>query len=196
MALTAGVHHYQYGDYLALEASSNVKHEYLRGEIYAMAGGTPEHAALSAAVAARFSLTLRGGPCRVYSSDLRVRVVATDLAAYPDVTVICGAVERDPESAVTAMNPKVIVEVLSDGTADYDLGDKLASYMQIPKLEAAVFVAHDRREIVVWSRDEAGWKKFLARAGEAARIAAIGCQLDVDELYREGLPPGSALAMD
>jgi Uma2 family endonuclease len=194
MASPAGVHRYSYKDYLSLESSSNVKHEYLRGEIYAMAGGTPEHAALSAAVIARLMIQLQGGPCRVYSSDLRVRVVATELSAYPDATVICGPVQRDPESPVTAMNPRVVVEVLSDATMDYDLGDKLASYQQIPTLEAAVFVAHNRREILIWARDKTGWKSEAARSGEVARIAAIGCELDVDALYREGLPPGSALA--
>jgi Uma2 family endonuclease len=196
MALTAGVHHYSYRDYLALEESSNVKHEYLRGEIYGMAGGTPEHAALSAAVAARLAAQLEGGPCRVYSSDLRVRVAAADMAAYPDVTVIRGPVERDPESAVTATNPTLVVEVLSDGTAEYDLGDKLTSYRQIPTLRAAVFVAHDRRAIVVWEREGAGWTQHEAGPRQVARIAALGWELDVDRLYREGLPPGSALSSD
>jgi Uma2 family endonuclease len=194
MAYPAGVHRYTYRDYLSLESSSNVKHEYSRGEIYAMAGGTPEHAALSAAVVARLAIQLQGGPCRVYSSDLRIRVVATNMSAYPDASVICGPVERDPESPVTAMNPTVVVEVLSDATKDYDLGDKLASYQQIPTLQAAVFVADDEREILIWERDKTGWKSRVARSGGVARIASIGWELDVDTLYREGLPPGSALS--
>ncbi len=196
MTLTAGVHRYRYCDYLALEASSNVKHEYLRGEIYGMAGGTPEHAALSAAAAARLSVQLQGGPCRVYSSDLRVRVLATDMAAYPDVTAICGPIDRDPDSPVTATNPKVVVEVLSDGTVDYDLGDKLASYKQIPTLEAAVFIAHDRREIIVWAREGNGWNRYQAGPGQIAKVAAIGCEIEVNTFYRDGLPPGAALARD
>ena len=101
-----------------LEETSNVKHEYFGGEIYAMAGGTPEHAALAAACSAALLEQLRGGPCRVYSSDLRVRVLSTGLAAYPDVTVVCGATERDPESSSTVTNPRLVVEVLSDGTKE------------------------------------------------------------------------------
>src|SRR5437660_8969925 len=77
MSTSAGLHRYTYADYLALEAASNVKHEFLAGEIYGMAGGTPEHAALSVAVSSALLAQLRGGPCRVYSSDLRVRVLAT-----------------------------------------------------------------------------------------------------------------------
>ena len=102
MSAPAGLHHYTYADYLALEAASNVKHEFLAGEIYGMAGGTPEHAALSVAVSGALLAQLRGSPCRVYSSDLRVRVLATGLATYPDVTVVCGEAERDPENSTTA----------------------------------------------------------------------------------------------
>jgi Uma2 family endonuclease len=81
------LHRYSYRDYLELEEASNVKHEYLEGEIYARAGGTPEHAALAASISSALHSQLRGGPCRVYSSDLRVRVLATGLATYPDVSV-------------------------------------------------------------------------------------------------------------
>ena len=96
-----------------------------------MAGGTPQHAALGAAVSAALLAQLRGGPRRVYSSDLRIRVAATGLATYPDVTVVCGRSERDPANEVTVVNPRVVVEVLSPGTEDYDRGEKLEHYKQI-----------------------------------------------------------------
>src|SRR3990172_1362679 len=104
MAAPAGLHRYSFADYLALEEASNTKHEFLSGEIYGMAGGTPEHAALSVAVSSVLRAQLRGGSCRVYSSDLRVRVLATGLATYPDVTVVCGELERDPDSPTTVVN--------------------------------------------------------------------------------------------
>src|SRR5882724_10074423 len=85
---------YAYAEYVALEASSNVKHEFLGGQIYGMAGGTPEHAALAAAVIGLLFGQLRGGRCRVYDADLRVRTLS-GLTTYPDVTVICGPSERD-----------------------------------------------------------------------------------------------------
>jgi Uma2 family endonuclease len=78
-------------DYLGVEEMSTVRHEFLDGEIVAIAGGTPEHAALSAAVVVVLGSKLRGKPCRPYSSDLRIRVEATGLATYPDAAIICGS---------------------------------------------------------------------------------------------------------
>lgn len=90
------LHRYTFQEYLVLEASSTVRHEFLAGEIYAIAGGTPQHAALAMAVGASLFSQTRGGPCRVHSSDLRVRALATGLTTYPDVTVVCGPYETDP----------------------------------------------------------------------------------------------------
>jgi Uma2 family endonuclease len=108
------LHRYSFEDYLELEASSTTKHEFLGGEIYAMAGGTPEHASLASAVGGMLLERLRGGPCRPYSSDLRIRVLQTGLATYPDVTVVRGRTERDPGSRTNVTNPCVVVEVTCD----------------------------------------------------------------------------------
>jgi len=95
-------HRFAFGEYLELEEQALLKHEFLDGQVWAMAGGSPEHAALAANVTALLVAALQGKPCRVYSSDLRVRVQATGLATYPDVTVICGRLVSDPEvGAVT-----------------------------------------------------------------------------------------------
>jgi len=83
---------YSYDEYIQVDEDSHVRHEYLDGQIYAMAGGSPEHAELAANVITALRTRLRGGGCHVYSSDLRVRVLATGLATYPDVTVVCGEV--------------------------------------------------------------------------------------------------------
>lgn len=193
MASPAGIHRYTWADYLALEGASNVKHEFLNGEIYGMAGGTPEHAALGVAVAAALLQQLRGGPCRVYSSDLRVRVAATGLATYPDVTVVCGDAERDPESATTVVNPRVVVEVLSNSTRDYDCGEKLEHYRQVSSLAAVVLVACPERRIVVHQRNHEGvWQEHAAGSGARASIEAIGCTLTVDDVYSDALG-GAAL---
>jgi Uma2 family endonuclease len=104
--MTAAVRHHRHSflDYLQVEEMSIVKHEYLDGEIYAMAGGTPEHAALCAALIVLVGSKLRGSPYRVYTSDLRVRVSATGLATYPDATIICGELVRDPASRTHVTN--------------------------------------------------------------------------------------------
>ena len=94
MSARAPRHHYSFEDYLALEEMAGVRHEFFDGEIYGMAGGTPEHAAMAGAITGLLGAQLAGKPCRVYSSDLRVRVLETGLATYPDVTVVCGPSER------------------------------------------------------------------------------------------------------
>lgn len=179
---------FTYRDYLDLEEASNVKHEFLAGEIYAIAGGTPEHAALAATVMGMLHEQLRGGPCRVFSSDLRVRVVETGLATYPDATIVCGDIQRDPESRTTAINPTVVIEVLSDRTEAYDRTEKLAHYQRIASLREIVLVSHPERLIEVWHRagDEA-WDRTEARVGRAAVLASVSCELQVAELYEQAL---------
>jgi Uma2 family endonuclease len=181
-------HHHRFADYLALEESSNVRHEYFRGEIYAMAGGTPDHAALAMNLGAALLERVRDRPCRVFSSDLRVRVLATGLATYPDVTVICGPLERDPESRSTVVNPLLVAEVLSDATEEYDRGDKLEHYRRIPSLKECVLVSHRRAQVEVWRRNESGgWSHEETTAGGTIRLASLGCEIAVDDIYRGGL---------
>jgi Uma2 family endonuclease len=180
----AALHRYTFADYLTLEESSNTKHEFLNGEIYAMAGGTPEHAALSVAVSSALLAQLRGGPCRVYSSDLRVRVLATGLATYPDVTAVCGELERDAASAATIVNPRVVVEALSNGTEAYDRGEKLEHYLRVPSLAAIVFVSHRAPAIEVRERGPDGsWERRESGLGRPAEIRGLSVGLVVDEIY-------------
>ena len=94
--MVAPSRHYTFDDYLSVEEMSAVRQEFLDGEIFAMAGGTPEHAALSAAMVVMLGMRLAGRPCRPYSADLRIRVLATGLATYADASVICGEPVRDP----------------------------------------------------------------------------------------------------
>ncbi len=183
MSSTAPRRHYTYGEYLALDEASNVKLEFYAGDIYAMAGGTPEHAALCLQVGSSLNVQLEGRPCRVYGSDLRVRVRATGLAAYPDISVVCGTLERDPEGRDTVLNPTLVVEVLSPSTADYDRGEKREHYQQIPSLREVVFVAHDQRRVEVYRRGPNGWSRDQAGPVESVVLDSISCRLDVDTLY-------------
>lgn len=181
-------HRHEYAEYLALDEVSNVKLEYLDGEIFAMAGGTPDHAALAMTIGATLLAQVRDRGCRVFSSDLRVRVLETGLAAYPDITVVCGPLERDPESRTTIVNPTLVVEVLSDGTEDYDRGEKAEHYRRIPTLQTVVLVSHRRPELELWSRDHAGsWTRSVHGPGATVELEAVGARLVVDEVYRDGL---------
>ena len=182
--------HYTWDEYVAFEATSNVKHEYLDGRIYAMAGGTPEHPALAAAVIGLLFPQLRNGRCRAHDADLRVRVLATGLATYPDVTVVCGPRERDPNDASSVVNPTLIVEVLSRSTEEYDRGDKFEHYKRIPSLKQYVLVSHREQAVEVWTRGEGdAWGSRVARAGEIMTLDAVGATLDVRELYEAAAEP-------
>lgn len=183
--------HYTYAEYLDLEATSNVKHEFLGGQIYAMAGGSPEHAALQAATIGLLFAQLDGARCRVHSSDLHVRVLATGLGTYPDVTVVCGPSERDPDHRQTVVNPTAIVEVLSDSTEDYDRTEKFEHYKQIPSLQHFVLVGHRERVVEVWSRAGEEWSRATAHDGERATLPAIGASIDVRKLYERAAEPSA-----
>ena len=178
---------YSIAEYVRLEAYANVKHEYLDGQLFAMAGGTPEHARRASAVSAALVAQLRSRPCAVYSSDARVRIVATGLDTYPDVTVVCGHEQRDEEDLLALTNPIVLVEVTSESSETYDRGEKLEQYKQIPALREVVLVSHREPRIEVFRRaGDGGWGSAEeAGAGGSVQLTSVGCALVVDEVYRD-----------
>src|SRR5262249_43329548 len=111
----------------AAEAKSEVRHEYLNGEVFAMAGGTPAHGALALAFGGELRNALRDRPCRMFSSDVRVRIPDTGLTTYPDLSIVCGGIELDPKDPNTITNPILIVEVLSETTEGHDRGTPAGS---------------------------------------------------------------------
>jgi Uma2 family endonuclease len=177
-----------YAEYLAAEAKSEVRHEYLDGEVWEMAGGTIEHGALALAVAGELREALRGKPCRAFSSDVRVRIPETGLTTYPDLSIVCGRVETAPEDKDAITNPVVLVEVLSDSTEAYDRGAKAAHYRRIASLREYVLVAQDEPRIEVQRRSEGGrWELLEARSGETIELASLGVRLDVAAVYANPL---------
>ena len=180
---------YTYAQYLTLERTSNVKHEFLGGQIFAMAGGTPEHAALAAAFVGLLFPSLTKHGCRAHSSDLRVRVRETGLATYPDVAIVCGPSERDPEDADAVTNPVLIVEVLSPSTEEYDRGEKLQHYQRIPSLTQYVLVAQDTRRIESWSREGDTWTRTALTEADTLELPAVAATLAVRTLYDTAAEP-------
>lgn len=181
MSIARKLHH-TYEDYLELERRSDVRHEYLDGEIYAMAGGTKEHAYLAGRVIALLSAALPSG-CRVGSSDLKISVEASGLYTYPDAAIVCGPDRTDLRDPHAVTNPVVLVEVTSNGTEDYDRGAKLSHYQKISSLLCVVIVSHRQRRITVVSRSDADWS---VRDFEAGAVAALGGpvpKLSVDDVY-------------
>jgi Uma2 family endonuclease len=177
-----------YDEYVASEARGDARHEYLAGEVFAMAGGTPEHGALAAAMIRELGAAPRGRPCRVYSSDVRVRIEATGFTTYPDASVVCGRLQTDAVDKDAIVNPVLVIEVLSDSTEAYDRGAKAAHYRRIPSLREYVLVAQDERRIEVYRRNEHGRFELLeATQGEPFELTSVGATLDVGAIYRNPL---------
>ncbi len=181
-------HRFDFEAYLRVEEDSGVKHEYLAGRVWAMAGGSPDHAGIAANVMRLLGNQLVGKPCRVFSSDLRIGVRATELVTYPDVSVVCGQLESDPidRTGHTIANPKVLVEVLSPSTAEYDRGEKVRHYQLIPSLEAIVLIDHEARRAELWQR-RGGDAWQLASSTERIVIDSLGCTLELAEVFRDPL---------
>lgn len=174
--------HYSYDEYLRALEDGNLKLEYCDGVIYAMAGGTPAHAELAAAVIGVFRPQLVGR-CSVYSSDLKVRIEASDLSTFPDVSVVCGPRQTSTLDANAITNPSILVEVTSRSTEDYDRGEKVSHYKQLPSLQAVLAVSHRSRRITSITRTATGWEEREARSGETLRLATPALELDVDSVY-------------
>jgi Uma2 family endonuclease len=170
-----------YGDYLALEKASPLKLEYSDGEIYAMAGGTPEHGALAIQFVRLVSASLPK-TCTVYSSDVKVRITSTDLATYPDISIVCGPLQRAADDPNAVTNPRFLVEVTSSSTEEYDRGDKLSQYKQLSSLEAVLLISHRQRKVTVVRRSGTTWAEAEVRAGERVEVGE-GIAFDVTELY-------------
>ncbi len=170
-------------DYLELERCSEVKHEFYDGELFAMAGGSPEHNMIVANVLGELRQALRRRPCRVFASDLKVKA-PTELYAYPDVTAVCGPLEFDGDAREVLLNPQLIVEVLSDSTESYDRGKKFANYRSIPSLKDYVLVS--QQEVLIehfTRRDDGTWLLRILRQGDRLVLPSLDCEIEVGEVY-------------
>jgi Uma2 family endonuclease len=176
---------YTFAEYLAVErASREVRHEYVAGDIFAMAGGSVQHSALASALVGLLFARLRGGPWRAHGAELGIGIRAADVATYADVTVVCDPIERDPESPTHVTNPRAVFEVLSPATERYDREQKRLYYQQLPALREYVLVAQDRRRVELWRREEGDvWHHSVHDAGAHVTLESIAHTFAVDDLY-------------
>lgn len=149
--------HYSYAEYLSALEMSEVKLEYCDGEIYAMAGGTITHSALAARIARIIGNQRK--ECEVLTSDAKIRIEQTGLSTFPDVSLVCGPIDRSPIDQHAVINPTVLIEVTSKSTEDYDRSNKLSHYKHIPSLQAVLIVSHRRPHITVIQRSPSGWNE-------------------------------------
>lgn len=171
-------------EYLRLERAATYRSEYFRGEIFAMAGGSPQHSLIKSNVMGTLWSRLRGRPCRAYDSDLRIKC-PTGLYTYPDASVICSELEFDDEQRDTVLNPTLLVEVLSKTTEAYDRGKKFDHYRTIPSLREYVLVSQNEPMIQRFLRndDETWTLSAIANLDQSIPLRSIGIDLSLAEVY-------------
>jgi Uma2 family endonuclease len=171
-------------EYLTRERAAETKSEYVDGFLIAMSGGTPRHSLIAMNVGSALHTQFRGRPCRVFNSDLRVRVAEAGMYAYPDVVAVCGEPEFEEGAPDCPANPTLIVEVLSETTEAYDRGLKFARYRQRPSLQEYVLIAQDRVSVERYMRQGDFWVFTEATSlDDVIELPSIGCTLALRDVY-------------
>lgn len=168
--------------FLDWESDQPEKHEFLAGEVFDMVGARQDHVVVAFAIAARLREHLRGTRCRAYTSDMKLEVLAANAMFYPDVMVSCD--EADRQRPLAVQTPCLVVEVLSESTAAFDLGAKFAAYRQLPSLQEYLVVDIDRRHLELFRREAAGWVLHEAE-GEPRQLwlASVRLALKDDDAF-------------
>lgn len=172
-------------EYLAFERQSDIKHEYFRGDLFAMSGASRQHVriAVNATIVLGNQLARRG--CDVFNSDMRVKVSPTGLYTYPDLAIVCGRPRFEDKELDTLLNPSVIIEILSKSTEAYDRGEKFAQYRTLETLTDYLLISQTRPHIERFTRQEGGLWLLSESIGLDAvmPIESIQCQLPLAEVY-------------
>ena len=178
-------HQQTFEEWLAAErASIEGRTEYVGGEVFAMSGGTEAHNLICGNVLRDLGSRFKGRPCYVYTSDMKVRVDAADLGAYPDAMAVCGERVFVDDRRDVLTNPTLIVEVLSDSTEAYDRGDKFAAYRSIPSLQAYLMLSQDRLRAELFVRQGDSWLlSIYEQSSDVIPLVALDTELPLAEVY-------------
>ncbi len=168
--------------YLAAERGSATKHEYLDGEMWAMAGATDRHVTITTNLVAALRPLVRGGPCRLYSADMQVYPTA-EAYFYPDIMICCD--ERDREHQLAKFYPTLIIEVLSPGTERVDRGKKARAYRRNETLAEYVFVATDRPWVEVYRRESGFWVIHESGPDDVVTLTSLRATLEFSAIYED-----------
>ena len=179
-------------EYLVQERQATLRHEYHRGQLFSMAGGTRNHGALGNAINTELNLICRQKPCRPFNGDVRIRIDAANCFLYPEASLVCGPIATSPFDPDALTNPLLIAEVLSTSTEAYDRGEKFRLYRQLPAFREYVLIDQYRPLVEVFSRqDENSWE-MRVYSGLTAHIhlPQLGASIAMVDLYRhvEDLP--------
>ncbi|NTW49895.1 MAG: Uma2 family endonuclease [Chlorobiales bacterium] len=171
--------------YLELERKADFKSEYFNGETFALSGASEKHVTITINIGAELRQQFKKRPCKVYSSDMRVKVSPTGLYTYPDMVAVCGEPKFEDNVQDTLLNPTVIFEVLSESTERYDRGKKFEHYRQIESLKEYILVAQDRLSVEQFVRQPNGkWLLSEAhRKDETIDLLSVQAKLSLEEIY-------------
>lgn len=169
-------------DYLEAEKSSPVKHEYVDGDVYAMAGASDKHNLIAGDIYTALTIHLRDSPCQPFSSDIKVRV-SRKIYYYPDILVSC---EQSPEDAHYRNEPILIVEVASPSTARTDRSEKLLYYLQMPSLREYVIVDQRALNVEIHRREaDGGWTTYyFDEPDDEIDLKSVDLTIPITEIYR------------
>ena len=186
MGLAAEKSGFTAADYLAWEATQLDRHEYLDGEVFAMAGAEDRHVTVAGNCYVNLRQHLKGGPCRAYMSDMRVHVAAANSYFYPDVLVTCSA--QDHASALVKTEPRLLIEVLSPSTAAYDRGLKFSHYRSLPSLQEYALIDLDTRSTDVYRKGADGlWVLHPFARGDTVELASVALHISAEQLFADVL---------
>jgi len=174
-------------EYLDFERKSEIRHEYIAGQIFAMSGASRRHSLITLNLAGLLWSQLRGRPCEAHATDMRVKVSATGLYTYPDLVVACGEPRYEDTHIDTLLNPTVIFEVLSESTEKYDRGEKFAHYSRLETLREYVLVSQDKMRVEHFRRGEGEEWVYSAISDSNAvlHLPAIDCHIDLAAIYEK-----------
>jgi len=176
-----------FDEYIALERSTNIRHEYHDGTVYAMAGGTLAHSMISGNTFGelRTALKGKGSDCRPFNSDLKLHIPSLNKFLYPDVMVVCGSIQS--EGAYKGIsNPSVIIEVLSKSTETYDRGKKFYYYRQIPSLKTYILIHQYAAQVEIFTRVSDLWKITLIEGiNQQIAIDTLDITLNMKDIYED-----------
>lgn len=167
--------------YLEMELTSPVKHEYVAGQIFAMTGASDAHNIIALNLATILRQHLRGSPCRVFMADVKVRIEAAETFYYPDLMVSC---ERATDSYYRE-NPTLIVEVLSPSTARFDTQDKRRDYQKLESLKEYALISQECMDVRVYRRSESGWNLSIYTDGALIDFTSVALQIPIERIYEE-----------
>lgn len=180
---------YSLDDYFSLEEGSTVRHEFFEGEIFAMAGGTVAHNQIASNLLRELGIALREKPCRALGSDMRL-ATPSGLLTYPDAMVICGEVALAHGRSDVVTNPVLLVEILSEATRAYDLGEKFDLYKSLPTLREYLVIEQSKIHVQLFSRVGAPWRPTAVEAGdESIPLRSLDVRLSLEELYHKVFEP-------